>query len=36
VILGAAFILSRGDQVGGVFSARQGWMNSHNGEHEEP
>jgi hypothetical protein len=36
VILGVALILSRGDQVGGVFSARQGWMNSHTGERDEP
>jgi hypothetical protein len=36
VILGVALILSRGDQAGGVYSARQGWMNSHTGERDEP
>jgi len=36
LILGAAFILAGGDRAGGVFSARQGWMNSHTGERDEP
>jgi hypothetical protein len=36
LILGVALILARGDQVEGVFSARQGWMNSHTGERDEP
>lgn len=36
LILGVVLILARGDQVGGVSSARQGWMNSHTGERDEP